>query len=61
MKRDLELKTKRLLKQQLLSGKITNQEYLNDLNFIRELKYKNTKTNITSTSKNIKNIVYIYK
>jgi hypothetical protein len=38
MKRELELRTKKLLQEQKNAGKITNKQYKNELEFIRQIK-----------------------
>jgi len=54
MKRELELKAKKLLQDQRNSGKITKKQYNNELEFIKKLKQerndKTIKTNRPETS-----------
>jgi hypothetical protein len=38
MRRELELRTKKLLQEQKNAGKITNKQYKNELEFIRKIK-----------------------
>ena len=48
MKRELELKARKLLQEQKNAGKITKREYEKELNFIKKLKqerYDKSKTN----------------
>lgn len=48
MRRDLELRTRKLLQDQRRAGKITKREYEKELNFIKKLKqerYDKSKTN----------------
>lgn len=48
MKRELELKARKLLQEQRNAGKITKREYERELNFIKKLKqerYDKSKTN----------------
>lgn len=48
MKRELELRARKLLQEQRNSGKITKKQYENEINFIKKLKqerYDKSKTN----------------
>ena len=45
MKRELELKYRKILQEQRNAGKITKRQYNNELNFIKKLKETNENSN----------------